>query len=449
MLRFNEQTAPGAIGFDPSSVSVVRKQDGTPAFGRVFMPIELCNIPGVIADTVQYTMSRSRYPNIRTATIGALAMVSFAAARGYRTEGNLRTPLYLVAAANSGAGKDEPRKVNQEIALACGAIDNVGESVASGEGLEDYVLAKAKILLQNDEFDTLLNAISKDQGGTKEYLVGRMLNIFTSAGGMLTRRKLSNGVQRPGGNSFCVHPSMTMFATAVPDVLYKAFNERSMQNGFTARCLIADCGVRGEVNPDAKYSEVPDSLIQAYKLIFMTQVRNGKPMIFDDPTQKRDEVRVVCFSDEAKAFLADKEREWDEKYHGLDMEDGGTGEQSMRARTYEMVVRCAMCYAISANPMFPHMGEDAVRWAAAFVEYCQGSMLSAFAMFSASNEVDERMKRVKRMFARRRTLTRREISRGLRILAQDVKAVLDTMESNGEILDVSGDGTRYQWVDGE
>jgi hypothetical protein len=58
---------------------------------------------------------------------------AFLAGRKVRDAADNRTNLYVLALANSGAGKNEPRKVNQRICVEAGLQDCLGDAFASGK----------------------------------------------------------------------------------------------------------------------------------------------------------------------------------------------------------------------------------------------------------------------------------------------------------------------------
>ncbi len=57
-----------------------------------------------------------------------------------RDESENRTDLYILGLANSGAGKDYPRKVNQQILLYAGMSDCIGDTFAGLLKVADTLL---------------------------------------------------------------------------------------------------------------------------------------------------------------------------------------------------------------------------------------------------------------------------------------------------------------------
>jgi hypothetical protein len=91
------------------------------------VPDELLHVPGFMNDVVRHTLATAPYPESVMAFAGALALQAFLAGRKIRDTADNRTNLFLLGLANSGAGKDHPRKVNQQILLEIGCQQAVAD----------------------------------------------------------------------------------------------------------------------------------------------------------------------------------------------------------------------------------------------------------------------------------------------------------------------------------
>ena len=90
------------------------------------IPEHLLHVPGFIDAVIDYTLSSAPYPEPVLAFCGALSLQALLAGRKVRDAADNRTNLYLLGLANSGAGKDYPRKVNQRILLEVGLAECLG-----------------------------------------------------------------------------------------------------------------------------------------------------------------------------------------------------------------------------------------------------------------------------------------------------------------------------------
>ena len=144
------------------------------------LPEALLSIPGFVEELMAHTLKTAPYPNKTLAFAGALTMLAHLSGRRYRDKRNLRTNIYLIALAESGAGKDHPRKVNVNLAAAVGLMPTMADRFASGPGLEDALLLKPTSFFQVDEADTLFKCL-QDKDSTTEQIYGALLQLFTSA----------------------------------------------------------------------------------------------------------------------------------------------------------------------------------------------------------------------------------------------------------------------------
>lgn len=398
------------------------------------LPLELTHVPGIVEDQTAYTESISRYPNRRTAFVGALAMLAFAAGRRYRTDDNTRTNEYLICYANSGAGKDAPRKVNKEIAVECGCASCVGDVIGSGEGLQDALLTRAKFLIQNDEFDTLIRAIAEDKSGAKESLVRELLSEYSSAGSMITKRALSQSMAKASAatKDHCIHPHLCLFGSSVGQYLFETLNDRVLENGLCARCLLVDCGKR-QGRQQARWRSVPDGIVNAYRSIMGSTCEAGKYKIPDVPDVKI-EPTVIGYSRDAYDLNEEILDRYDREYNSLN--DGQhAAEQSFKARSGEHLAKMAMVYAISTNHEDPMITTDALTWADKFVTHCQNSMITNIERYTAASPHEANVKRIMRSLEKRKTITKREITKCLRLPVAVADEVITYMVTVGSLVE--------------
>ena len=216
---------------------------------------------GIIPSIMEYTMSQAPRPNRPLALAGALTMTSHMMGRRYIAEDGTSPNIYLIALANSGCGKDYPRKVNRNIAVELGMVGTVCDSFASGGGLEDSVLLNTRILAQYDEMDTLFRAMKADKSGSSEPMSAMMLSLYGDSCSSHSRRQLSavsnSKSQIP---AYCIRPSLSIFGTAIPKQFFASMSDRMLTNGLFARCLLIPTGDRPALN-EAPYRESIIALI--------------------------------------------------------------------------------------------------------------------------------------------------------------------------------------------
>src|SRR5262249_9552679 len=152
------------------------------------VPDHLLSVPGFIDEVIAYTLATAPYPERALAFCGALALQSLLAGRRVRDEADNRSNLYVLGLANSGAGKDYPRKVNQRILLQVGMAESIGDSFASGEGIEDRLFVQPAMLFQTDEIDGLMTKINLGRDARHEAIMNVLLKMYSSANSLYPMR---------------------------------------------------------------------------------------------------------------------------------------------------------------------------------------------------------------------------------------------------------------------
>ncbi len=199
------------------------------------IPDRLLHVPGFVGEVIDYTLSTAPYPEPVLAFGAALSLQSFLAGRKVRDESDNRTNLYVLGLANSGAGKDYPRKVNQRILLQVGMSDCIGDTFASGEGIEDRLFTNPTALFQTDEIDGLMTKINQAKDARHDGIMNVLLKMYTSSNSVYPMR-----VKAGKEHGVIDQPSLCIFGTAIPKHYYDALSLKMLTNGFFARMLILE-----------------------------------------------------------------------------------------------------------------------------------------------------------------------------------------------------------------
>jgi len=360
--------------------------DGTRA-----TPEELMDMPGFVNALADYTYATAPRPNRTLAFAGALAMLSHLVARKYTDARRTMTNLYLVALADSGVGKDHPRKVNKWLADHIEALDGIAEQIGSGEGLEDALFQRHAMLFQMDEFDTVLNVL-KESSSIAERIYTYMLNFFgeSATSHALRRKALSQEAKEAmAANPTATakkptlkiyHPSLSLFATAIPVRFYSSLTMRALENGLLARCLILESGVRGPAGKGPFDAELPQAVTEFARVT--SEQDQAMPwggrvtfrVVPDEPGVPEAAQRI---HDEADAF-------YDKAAKAND-----TAGKSVWNRGYEITCKLALLYALSENLLDPRVTVRGFEWAWRLVRYSSVRMLAMADAYISVDRDDE------------------------------------------------------------
>ena len=402
---------------------------------------KLLHIPGFVDELTEFSLSCAPKPNRVLSFCGALAFLSYIVGRNVTDERNNRPNIYLVALANSGVGKEQPRRINMTVATATdpGLCDGLADSFASGEGLEDALFINPTMLFQVDEMDTLLNSM-KSKDSRAEGLIEKMLRIFTASASTykLRTRAMPRGelsklkeTRRNGGRSADVihNPYLVIFGTAIPQLFYQALDQRLLTNGLTARCLIIEAGERGRKNR-AKLISVPESIIRTVKVILSYGGEGNLVSLNPAPM-------VIGTTPEADAMLDELDDKYDEIYAKYDRAKALVP-MSFWARAFEKVCKLAQLYAISANAASPVIDLNAVLWASRFVEFLTEQTLFLTHSYSYENPFDEKCQKALRYIREAGGEYRHgALLKRLHESADVFRKIIDTLKENGSIVEIA------------
>jgi hypothetical protein len=346
------------------------------------MPEDLLDVPGFIRQVADYTLAVSPYPQPALAFAAALVLQAFLAGRKVRDAADNRTNLYVLALANSGAGKNEPRKVNQRICVEAGLQDCLGDAFASGEGIEDRLFVTPSVLFQTDEIDGLMNAINRASDARHEGIMNVLLKMYTSSSTIYPLRVKAGG-RSPG---VVDQPSLCMLGTAVPKYYYEALSVRMLNNGFFARLIVLEAGKRGRGQTPLS-RPIPEAILCTAR--WWADFRPGEGNL-----QNWHPIPVcVEATPEAEAALEEFRALADDRYAEAEDRDDPAG-MAIWARAYEKARKLALVYAASENHLQMRIDEPAVQWAWRFVDYQTRRMLFMAGQHVAEGEFDARCKRM-------------------------------------------------------
>ncbi len=289
---------------------------------------------------------RLRIPSRVLAFCGALGLQSMLAARKVRDPADNRTNLYILGLANSGAGKDYPRKVNQKILLEVGLAESLGDTFASGEGIEDRLFVNPQVLFQTDEIDGLMSKINLGKDARHEGIMNVLLKMYTSA----PTRSIRCGSRRARSQAVIDQPGLCIFGTAIPKHFYEALSIKMLTNGFFARMLILGDRQTGP-GPGRHCATPARGVVATAGWVGGIQARRAGR----EPEQLASHTATsVEHASSAKALLREFRQRADVEYSQAEERNDPVG-MAIWARAHEKARRLALVYACSENHEQPQI----------------------------------------------------------------------------------------------
>ena len=396
----------------------------------------LLDMPGFVNELTEYSMRAAHHPNRVLSFTGALAMLAHLAGRKYIGPQDSKPNIYVVALAESGAGKNFPQRINRKIASLERIDISIVSSIASGQGLEDAMLRSPTLLCQIDEIDTLLE-VMKDTKASKqatEALWKLLLNIFTETGSPYNTRAKAAGPRGHDSGMVIHSPYVSIYGSAVPDRFYSSLNERACTSGFLGRCLIFEAGTRGEFNPDS--GEMSNSMPQSLRQMISYLANIGVRLTDNRPVEIRDVIRVP-YGEGAAEEMKRVAKEIDKLSTKASREKDAV-KSSVLNRYAELVGKLALLYAISESLGFqnqPIVSLQAVKWACRLVDSLQSRMLAMVEEYTVFDEMDAKVKKVERMIrqAGKRGISRQILGRKTHITSDVLDKIECTLLDRGVI----------------
>jgi hypothetical protein len=396
-----ERTAASVARYEPDQITVALAENHweqmyAPAQAEVVdnpdpgpTPEHLLHVPGFIDEVMAYTLQTAPYPERTLAFCGALALQALLAGRKVRDEADNRTNLYVLGLANSGAGKDYPRKVNQRVLVEVGLADCLGNAFASGEGIEDRLFLQPAALYQVDEMDGLLLRVNQAKDARHEQIVNILLQMYSSANSVYVMRAKANRER-----AVIDQPCLCLFGTAVPKHFYEVLSARMMTNGFLARMLILESQKRGR-GREVSLRPIPATVLETAR--WWAEFRPGaKPGNLADwhPCPL-----LVEQTSEAISVLDGCRGRADDEYTRAE-ERGDQAGMAIWARAFEKARRLALLYACSANPQQARVDGTAAAWACDFVAHQTRRMLFMAGCHASESDFDAMRKRLLEVLAK-------------------------------------------------
>lgn len=388
------------------------------------IPEELLSVPGFINDLMNYTLRTAYYPNKALAFAGALAMLAHLTGRRFKDQRGSRFNIYLLALAKSGVGKEHPRGTNIDLATQMAFISELGDTFASGEGLEDSMCQSPSMLYQVDEIDYLFNTV-KLKDSRAEQINSMLLKLYSESKTTHIMRKKAIQRGAPPVGTAIVQPHLTMFGTATPKFFYQSLTERTMENGLLARCIVLEAGERGKAG-EPHEEDFPESVIETVRNLIRIGHENNlsgeypRPLVLQENPDATNRIReILGYADEEYRKASER---------------GDDSANALWARAGEKVLKLAAIYAISENAVEPVITIDGVNWAWRFIEHMTRRMLFMASMFVADTDFDAQAMKVIRLVRQKRgRISHGKLLRNSHLDKDAFKRVVETLIESGTL----------------
>jgi hypothetical protein len=357
------------------------------------MPAGWNQVGGVIADMMRLMENSAKRPQPVLALGASLAAVGALMGRKYRTQSNVRSNLYVVGVAESGAGKNNSRLVINELFRRAGLLNYLGgNKIASGSGLLSALSRQPSPLFQLDEFGMFLSAAA-DRKRSPRYvceILDLLTELYTTSGTTYFVIEYAHS-QVEVAHRAIHQPCVCIYGTTTPVHFWQALQAANVADGSLARFLILqteqdfpDSNKRfGLIDPA---QDLIDRLLLIHqgggKLSGNLSDVGGVDQVLPTP-------RVVPMDTRSREIF----RALDQALLNDLRAMRGTGSASILARIEENATKLALIRAVSRDAADPKITGDDAEWGILIARHCAEQTIREVTMRVAENTIESNHKR--------------------------------------------------------
>ena len=332
---------------------------------------KILKAPGLVGQIADYINDVSLFRQPILAISAAITAAGTVYGQKTRSETDLRTNIYCLSIAESGSGKDQPRKAVLSL------FDKVGPDIkkhfigkpASDAGLMSALEeAEGVALMQIDEFGHYLKGINnKDNPKYLAAISSLLTELYSTASSTLMGQQYSNR-QTNAKRIDIDQPCVCVLGSTVPDRLYNALSKDEILDGFLTRWIFFESeDIDPEININRKDAQnyIPLQLVENIRNIRRSYApRSAGEGQFVGPVKIK--TRIVPLTPEAQIMANDYFMEIREKRRKA-IEDGDLM-KVVYTRSYENMMKLAL---VGAEILDGHLTitNNSIEWAISVITY--------------------------------------------------------------------------------
>lgn len=289
---------------------------------------------GLVGEIAEWITSTATRPQPQLALGAALTFMGMVKGHKYETVTQLRSNLYVMNIAPSGAGKDDPLKAIDMLAEAVGLSSHLLAEPTAGTSLLKGLKEDAGRvgLWAIDEFGRYLaHVTSKNSGNYQKEIIDYLIKMFGRASGTILGKKFANEKLNPRIN--IVNPHLCVIGASVKEHIIDNCTSKDAIDGFLNRWVLFESLERPRMKVGKKRVGVPENIINAIQKILADDPNAGYPIGADE----RPVVKEVRYTPEAWAMIKQYQEDVE------DLIDKSTPIlQALYTRTYEHTTKLAL-----------------------------------------------------------------------------------------------------------
>ena len=392
---------------------------------------DLMDVPGALKMFVEHCEATAISPQPFLALAAGITLIGTLAGRRYRTTTDLRTNIYAIGIADSGAGKDHARRVIKKCLHAADLSQYMGGSdIASGSGLRTALARHPAMLFQIDEFGDWLTGIVSDKAGSHRKQIAAMLKeLYSSASGPWQGMEYADQTKLGRPREDIQDPHACFYGTTTPGQFWNAIAGASLHDGLMARMLlfVSPCSYPDEQEPIL--TDPPPALIAAIQAIARGAGAGNLAdlMMADMPAN----VMTVPETDEA----SDARRAMRHDQLQQQREAEGTYVTAIAGRLAENAMKLALIRAVARDPGQPLIDAGDIAWGRALAQHCVDTLLRDAGRHVGDTDFEKKMNLAADIIRKHGPIGASEmIGKGFRFSAKERSEIIETLLTGGIIV---------------
>ena len=384
---------------------------------------------GLIHDIAHFINRRSVRPQPMLAVMAATAFIGALSGRKYQTETGLRTNVYIVGLAESGAGKEAARRGIDNLCLEVGASDFLGGGrLPSGAGVVTSLVKHPSRLFMLDEFGLMLQAMTgKRADPHKRDIITTLMVLYSAAGSVYRGAEYADQKDKPRFD--IVNPNACVYATSTHNTFYGALNSGQGVDGTLSRLIVASSGLHRPDRQRPDLSPCPKRLADDLKSLIAYNPGGGN--LSGSTGSDVDRFAQIVTMDSA-VYDAWETLDDDMTDHMTD-----AASRSVYSRVAENAAKLALIHAISVNHLAPKIGPESFAWGREIALWAANTMMREVSQHVADNDVEAEINKVLNLIRAggEEGISQREVLRSVRtIRKRELEGIIQRLYETGEII---------------
>ena len=351
--------------------------------------------PGILADICDWMESTAPRPQPTLYLGAAIALLGTVMGRKYQTPSGLRTNVYCIGIAPSGAGKNHAINCVDRI-LTDAQLDQYlgGSKIGSGPAMIKAVSRHPAMLFQLDEFGMMMSHMaSADRAPAHlRQILDNMTELYSAANRRFRGIEYSS---KETERAEIEHPNMCIHGVSTPGSFFNSLSSANSLEGSLSRLLIFNTdSVPYPAHP--KQTPPPANVIGHIQQIHEVGEDQIRSLGNVATVKSAPAPMTVPVTDEAQAYIVEQSRLLTDQQR---LVIGSTSEPII-TRIIENTLKLALIGAGAVDPVAPKIDLGMVKWAHRIAERCADTITKNIDDFMADNQVEKDRKKLRRIIAK-------------------------------------------------